>query len=178
MTLPNILTLARLALIVPILVLLSLDYNLTAFGLYIICAATDYIDGMVARKYNQITPFGTFLDPIVDKILVASILIALVGNGSLTGLWIAPVILILAREILISGLREFLGPYNIQMPVTRLAKWKTATQMIALGLLIIGPPMPPALIAGQALLAAAALITVITGWGYMKAGLEHIRKMT
>ena len=181
LSLPNILTLSRIVAL-PFLVALlwwpgwTTGY-LFAFVLYAVMALTDYFDGYLARKLNQISPFGTFLDPISDKISVGALLVLLVEFDRLQGLWILPVILILTREFLISGLREFLGPQNVQLPVTQLAKWKTAIQMVALGLLILGPIVPLALELGQWGLLLAAVITVMTGWGYMKAGLEVMRKM-
>lgn len=131
----------------------------------------------MARKFNQISAFGTFLDPIADKIFVGALLILLVAFDRLEELWLLPVIAIFFREFLISGLREFLGPHDVQMPVTKLAKWKTTFQMLSLGFLILGPVLPHVLMIGQYALLLAALLTVITGWGYMKAGMDVIRKM-
>ncbi len=148
-----------------------------AITLYILSALSDFLDGWVARKYNQISAFGTFLDPISDKIFVACILIALVDIGTLSGLWTIPVIVIFTREFLISGLREYLGPHNIQMPVTKLAKWKTTFQMLALGLLVAAPLGFNLLDGGRIALIIAAALTVITGWGYLRVGLDHMRKM-
>ena len=142
-----------------------------ALGLYALSAITDFFDGYLARNMNIVSPFGTFLDPIADKVFVAVILIALVDIGRLGELWVIPVIIIFTREFLVSGMREFLGPKNVKMPVTQLAKWKTTFQMIALGVLIYGGEL---LLIGQGLLALAALLTVITGWGYLKTGLKHI----
>jgi CDP-diacylglycerol--glycerol-3-phosphate 3-phosphatidyltransferase len=179
--LPNILTLLRIALILPMTALFFLEntWGLTAvsinMGLYIIAALTDFLDGWLARKLNVISPLGTFLDPISDKILVGCLLVLLVGFGRLEGLWMLPVLVIMTREFLVSGLREYLGPHNVQMPVTKLAKWKTAVQMLALGFLVAGPAAPSVLMAGQGLLCLAALITAVTGWGYLKAGLAHMR---
>lgn len=183
MNIPNILTIVRILLIVPIAWCFYLEADLgpsatwIAFALYVIASVTDFLDGIIARKLNQITAFGTFLDPISDKIFVAAVLILLVGFGRLDGVWMIPVIVIFTREFLISGLREFLGPHNVQMPVTKLAKWKTASQMLALGFIILGPALPYVLMTGQTLLLIAALLTVITGWGYMKLGMDVMRKM-
>ena len=179
--LPNILTFSRIALIPLMAALFFLEstWGLTAvylnIALYIIAALTDYFDGYFARKWQVVSPLGTFLDPISDKIMVACLLVLLVGFDRLEGLWMIPVLVILTREFLISGLREFLGPKNIQVPVTNLAKWKTTAQMLALGLLIAGPLSASILLAGQIMLALAALLTAITGWGYLKAGLAHLR---
>jgi len=172
--LPNILTISRMALLPVLIWLLYIDESWaiwSALGLYALSAITDFLDGYLARKMNIVSPFGTFLDPIADKVFVAVILIALVDLGRLEGLWIIPVIIIFTREFLVSGMREFLGPKNIKMPVTKLAKWKTTFQMIALGVLIYGGH---ALFLGQALLSLAALLTIITGWGYLKTGLKHL----
>ena len=183
LNLPNILTIARIILLPFMLACFFLEeeIGLTAtwicFTLYIIASLTDFLDGVIARKLNQITPFGTFLDPISDKIFVGCLMVMLLAFERLDGLWILPVLLILFREFLISGLREFLGPHDVQMPVTKLAKWKTTLQMLSLGFLILAPTLRYAIEVGQWMLAGAALLTLITGWGYMKAGLEVIKKM-
>lgn len=179
-TIPNILTIARMAFLPALIGLFYMEPTWGAvaawwaFGLYAVAAITDFLDGWIARKFNQITPFGTFLDPISDKVFVAAMLIILVGFDRLPGLWMLPVILILSREFLVSGLREFLGSKDVQMPVTQLAKWKTTVQMVATGLLIIGPYVPYGLVSGQILLLVAAIITVYTGWIYLRSGFKHI----
>ena len=143
--LANILTISRLILLPVLIILFFLEAQWGALAawlallVYIIAAITDFYDGYVARKLDQITPFGTFLDPISDKIFVSTMLILLVAFDRITGLWLFLPIAIFAREFLISGLREFLGPKDVKVPVTFLAKWKTATQMLSLGFLIIGP---------------------------------------
>ena len=177
LTIPTILTLARLV-VLPLLVWLILtNQPWAAFGLYVLGALTDFLDGYLARKLDQITPFGTFLDPIADKIYVCAIFVALVANGVLSGVALIAVIIIFSREFLISGLREFLGPYNVQMPVTKLAKWKTATQMLATGALLLVGALPFIDIAGLALLYIAAVLTVITGYSYMKTGLAAMKTL-
>ena len=183
LNIPNTLTLSRM-LMLPVFIWLffmegswGAQAAWIAFGLYILAALTDFADGYLARKLKQITPLGIFLDPISDKIFVAVLLIALVAFGRLPDLWIIPVLIIMARELLVSGLREFLGPHNVKLPVTNLAKWKTAAQMIALGALIIGPYLPHALFGGQILLCFAAAITALTGWDYLKVTLDHMKKM-
>lgn len=178
--LANILTFSRLLLLPVMIALFYLEASWGAvaawlcFIVFVLSAITDFFDGYVARKYNQITPFGTFLDPISDKIFVATLLVLLVAFGRITGFWILLVLLIFAREFLVSGLREYLGPKNIQMPVSALAKWKTAAQMAATGFLILGPYAPFALPIGLWLLLAAALLTIITGAQYLQAGIRHI----
>jgi cardiolipin synthase len=180
--LPNILTISRIVLLPVLIGLIFLPGEAAAWAalwVYIFCAVTDFLDGWLARRYGTTSNFGTFLDPISDKILVISLLMVLAAFDRLDGLWIVPAIIIVAREFLVSGLREFLGPQNITVPVSRLAKWKTGVQMTALGFLVIGDYgnslFPHVLLIGQILLTAAALITLHTGWGYIKAGYRHIR---
>lgn len=190
--LPNILTISRIVLL-PVLIGLFFvpgeTAAWTALWVYIFCAVTDFFDGYLARMLNITSNFGTFLDPISDKILVASLLIALATFDRLDGFWMVPAIIIMMREFLIAGLREFLGPQNVKVPVSKLAKWKTAFQMTALGFLVIGDygddtmqsvfgflsdNVVGALLTGQILLTIAAAITVFTGWNYLKAGAKHI----
>jgi cardiolipin synthase len=191
--LPNILTISRIVLL-PVMIALfffpGTTAAWTALWIYVFCAVTDFFDGYLARKFGTTSNFGTFLDPISDKILVSSLLIALAAFDRLDGLWMVPAIIILMREFLIAGLREYLGPQNIKVPVSKLAKWKTGVQMTALGFLVIGDygdgvmdtvfgvlangDAVGALLTGQILLAIAAVITVITGWNYLKVGFKHI----
>jgi cardiolipin synthase (CMP-forming) len=180
--LPNILTISRIVLLPVLIALFFVDGACAAWvalWLYIFCAATDFFDGWVARKYNITSGIGTFLDPISDKIMVAALLLALAAFDRLEGVWMIPAIIILSREFLIAGLREYLGPQNIKVPVSRLAKWKTGLQMTALGFLVIGDYgntiVPHTLLVGQILLALAAIITLMTGWNYLKVGLKHIK---
>ena len=126
----------------------------------------------MARQYNIQSAFGTFLDPIADKIFIGVLIVALAALGRVEGLWIIPALIIITREFLISGLREYLGPKNIQMPVSNLAKWKTTIQMIALGFLVYGGSL---LTVGQVALCFAAILTVITGYSYVKIGFKHIK---
>ncbi len=174
-TIPNILTLSRLAVLPLIIVCIMQGWIWGAFGLYAAAALTDYLDGWIARKLNQASAFGTFLDPIADKVFVAALLVVFTATGRLPDIWIATVIIILAREFLVSGLREYLGPKNIRVPVSNLAKWKTALQMIATGILIIGPYDTLFMDGGRWGMAIAALLTVITGWTYMKEGMKYLR---
>ncbi len=180
--LPNILTISRVVLLPVLIGLFFVQGSTAAWGalwIYIFCAVTDFFDGYIARKYGSTSNFGTFLDPISDKIMVAALLLALATFDRLDGLWMIPAIIILSREFLIAGLREFLGPRNVKVPVSRLAKWKTGFQMTALGFLVIGnygdSIVPNTLLIGQVLLSIAAVITLITGWNYLKAGLQHIK---
>lgn len=180
--LPNLLTISRIALLPVLIGLFFVPESWaawTALWVYIFCAVTDFLDGWLARKYGSTSKFGTFLDPISDKIMVACLLLVMVGFDRLPGLWMIPALIIFTREFLISGLREFLGPQNIQVPVSKLAKWKTTVQMVALGFLVIGDygntVLPHTLLIGQIGLTVAAVITIITGWNYLKIGFQHIR---
>ncbi|MCB9996549.1 MAG: CDP-diacylglycerol--glycerol-3-phosphate 3-phosphatidyltransferase [Rhodospirillales bacterium] len=175
--LANILTLGRLALLPFIIVLLSLPFGWAAWAcltLYAAAAVTDFLDGWVARKYDQITPFGTFMDPISDKIFVVTILMMLIAVDRISGIFVLAVIVILAREFTVSGLREFLGPKEVKLPVTNLAKWKTTVQMIATGCLIVGPYDFTLQVIGLAGITAAAALTAYTGWLYVQSAKEHI----
>ncbi len=178
---PNILTLARLALLPPMIVLFFLPLEWAAWiclGLYVVGAVTDFLDGWIARRFNMTSEFGAMMDPISDKIFVVTIMLMLIAVGRIEGLMVLSVVIIIIREFTVSGLREYLGPKGITLPVTNLAKWKTALQMGALGFLIIGPYLFWAYILGSAALIGAALLTLITGWIYLKAGLDHIRQIT
>jgi len=176
--LANILTISRLVLLPFIIALFFIPEAWAAWsclGLYIIGALTDFLDGWVARKFDQISAFGKFMDPIADKIFVVTVLFMLVAADRITGIWVLAVVIILAREFLVSGIREYLGPKNIQLPVTPLAKWKTAVQMLATGLLIMAPYSALATLTGRISLSVAVVLTVITGWNYLKSSLEHIK---
>ncbi|MBB5373148.1 CDP-diacylglycerol--glycerol-3-phosphate 3-phosphatidyltransferase [Acidocella aromatica] len=182
--LPNVLTLSRIGAI-PLLVLLAalrgpLPDFLAAL-VFTLAGITDYLDGYLARERKQLSDFGRMLDPIADKLLVGATLMALVGFGRLPAYGLYPAIVIMLREILVSGLREYLAEIRVGLPVTKLAKWKTGVQMVALGLLLLGGDgarvmglgsLPMDWIGGTLLWLAAAL-TLITGWDYLTAGLRH-----
>jgi CDP-diacylglycerol--glycerol-3-phosphate 3-phosphatidyltransferase/cardiolipin synthase len=186
LTLPNILTLSRIV-AVPLLVYLLwkpswYDYAIT-FGLYCLVGITDYFDGYVARAQGTVSRLGVFLDPIADKIMVAAVLIMLISSRQASGepvihdFHIVPALIILLREIAVSGLREFLAGLQISLPVSRLAKWKTTFQLVALGALILGGAVPQWLWVhnvGLASLWAAAALTLLTGWDYLRVGLKHM----
>lgn len=183
-TVPNVLTLSRIFSIPVLVVLFYIDAPWAAWaalGLYTLACLTDYLDGYLARRWDQISAFGRFLDPVSDKIFVATILVLLVGFERLPGVWMIPALVIMIREFAISGLREFLGAANVSVPVTHLAKWKTTLQMVALGFLVVGPygvpVFAPTLEFGRWALGLAAILTVVTGWEYLKVGLKHIRTM-
>ena len=182
--LPNLLTLSRICAI-PLLV--ALAYVGTGWGdvaacaVFSIAAITDYFDGKIARDRQMTSAFGRMLDPIADKLLVAAALMLLAGLGRLSPLGLLPAIVIMLREILVSGLREYLASLRVGMPVTKLAKWKTGFQMGALGVLMAGDSGGAALglgflpvsALGEAGLWVAAALTLLTGWDYMQAGLHH-----
>lgn len=179
---PNILTILRIALI-PVIVALfyaSSDRALLwAFGLYALAALTDYLDGWFARKFKAVSALGRFLDPIADKLLIATLLLLLTSFGRITGLHVIGAIIILLREMMVADLRGYLGMMNVPIPVSKLSKWKTAVQMIALGLLIVMPmvtvwPMVFEIFT-LTLFWVAVILTAITGCDYLKSGLKHIR---
>ena len=184
LTLPNALTLSRVA-VIPVFVALffleSATGQWTACGVFTLAAITDFVDGYVARARGQLSAFGRFLDPVADKVLIASALLMMVGFGQIGELTIIPAIIILCREIMVSGLREYLASLSVGLPVSRLAKWKTTIQMVAIGILILGnsahPVLPetiPVRIIGETGLWIAAGITIITGYDYLRAGLRHM----
>ncbi|HVR89509.1 MAG TPA: CDP-diacylglycerol--glycerol-3-phosphate 3-phosphatidyltransferase [Novosphingobium sp.] len=195
LTLPNLLTLSRIV-TVPLLVTLlwwpgwELGYGL-GFVVYCLMGLTDYFDGYVARSYGAVSKLGAFLDPIADKIMVAAVILVLAAQGILTGPYVGDMhviagLVILIREIAVSGLREFLGGLQVSMPVSKLAKWKTTFQLVSLGALILGAALPGWTVVvsdlavniphtvGLTTLWAAAALTVITGWDYLRVGLKHM----
>ncbi len=179
-SLPNLLTLLRIF-IIPVLVgVMYFDNAMArwiALGLYSVACITDYFDGYLARHFNEVSPLGRFLDPIADKLLVAAVILMLSGDGRISGLVLLPGLVILCREILVSGLREYLAEIRVPMPVSKLAKWKTVIQMLALGFLIVGdagPEILPTRLIGEVGIWAAALLTFITGYDYLQRGLKHM----
>jgi len=186
LTLPNLLTLSRI-LAVPILVFLLWrpswwDFGIT-FVLYCLVGITDYFDGYLARAQGTVSRLGQFLDPIADKIMVVSVIAMLVTTRQhgavplIEGFHIVPALVILLREITVSGLREFLAGLQVSVPVSALAKWKTALQMFALGALILSgavPQLPWVHLVGLVSLWGAAVLTVVTGWDYLRVGLKHM----
>ena len=186
LTLPNILTLSRIF-AVPLLVFLLwkpswFDYAIT-FGLYCLVGITDYFDGYLARTQGTVSRLGMFLDPIADKIMVAAVIVMLVSSRNSSGepiihsFHIVPALVILLREIIVSGLREFLAGLQVSVPVSQLAKWKTTLQLVSLGALILGgavPQFPWVHTVGLISLWAAAVLTLVTGWDYLRVGLKHM----
>ena len=185
-SLPNLLTYGRIV-AVPLMVLcffvegrlVASDFaRWTALAIFVIASITDYFDGYLARRWQQSSELGRMLDPIADKLLVSVALLLLAAEGSIAGwsLWAA--IIILCREILVSGLREHLAGVKVSVPVSQLAKWKTTLQLIAIGFLLAGPAgdkiMPYISETGIVLLWVSALITLYTGWDYFRSGLRHV----
>ena len=185
MNLPNLLTLSRIAAI-PLLVALVVwrtpAGDLLACVLFALAGITDWLDGRIARQRKLHSDLGRMLDPIADKLLVGATLMVLAGTQRLSWLGLYPAIIIMCREILVSGLREYLAGLRVGLPVTRLAKWKTGLQMVALGLLLAGDDGARLLglavlhvtAMGGAMLFLAAALTLITGWDYLMAGLHHV----
>ena len=180
--LPNMLTYARIvavpALVACFFFLEGDNARWLAFTIFTIAGITDFFDGYLARAWQQQSSLGAMLDPIADKLLVGATLMVLVANQSISGWSLLAAIIILSREILVSGLREFLAELDVSVPVTQLAKIKTTTQLVALGFLIVGPAgdfiSPWITTIGLSLLWVSALITLYTGYDYLKASLDHV----
>lgn len=177
---PNVLTYARIAAVPALVACLFIGGETgrwAAFWLFAGAAATDWLDGYLARRLEQQSTLGRMLDPIADKLIVGAALIMLVHDRTIDGWSIWAAIVILCREILVSGLREFLAELNVQVRVTNLAKWKTGVQMVALAALIAGPAgdkmLPGLSTTGIGLLWLAAGLTLWTGYDYLKAGFRH-----
>jgi cardiolipin synthase len=179
-SLPNLLTLSRIGLIPVLLLLLYLNEpwaRWTALVLFTLAGITDWLDGYLARNRGQVSSIGRFLDPIADKLLVSAVILLLVAVDSITGLVLLPALVILCREILVSGLREYLAGIQVPVPVSNLAKWKTVIQMVALGFLIVGdsgPDFLPVQLIGEGGLWLAAALTLVTGYDYLSHGLKHM----
>jgi cardiolipin synthase len=189
---PNLLTYARIVAVPAVVACLywqdilqgGIWLRWVAVTLFIAAGITDFLDGYLARKWGEFSSFGRMLDPIADKLLVASCLLMLAADGTIRGwsLWAA--IVILCREILVSGLREYLAELRVSIPVTALAKWKTTLQLVAIGFLLAGEAgdaILPALTSiglstfiGLSLLWVSAVLTLYTGWDYFRAGVRHL----
>src|SRR6266566_8890498 len=184
--LPNLLTYGRIAAIPAVVACLYWQeipqhgewLRWIALAIFIAAGVTDILDGYFARKWGELTTFGRMLDPIADKLLVASCLFMLAFDGTIQGVHVWAGIVILCREILVSGLREYLAELRVSVPVTKLAKWKTTLQLVAIGFLLAGEAgdaiVPVVTQTGIALLWLSALLTLYTGWDYLQAGLHHL----
>lgn len=180
LTLPNVLTLSRIAMIPAIIAAFYLPApatNWVTLAIFALAGVTDYFDGYFARARNQFSAFGRFLDPIADKLLVTAIILMMVATGRIDGIHVLAAMVILCREIFISGLREFLAGVHVGVPVSQLAKWKTMTQFVALGLLLVGDAagFVAAREIGFAALWLATSLTLWTGYDYWRASLQHMR---
>lgn len=186
LSLPNLLTLSRIVAVPALVALLWWPSWHTGFGLafalYCLMGLTDYFDGYLARAQGAVSKLGVFLDPIADKIMVAAVILMLVGTrhndiAVITGVHIIAALIILLREIAVSGLREFLAGLQVSLPVSRLAKWKTALQLVSFGALILAGALPALgwiKLVGLVSLWGAAALTLVTGWDYLRAGLRHM----
>lgn len=181
LNLPNALTLSRIAVIPPLVALFYWDHPFAgwaACGLFTLAGITDFLDGYLARSMRQLSRLGRMLDPIADKLLVASAILMLVAFDQAP---VLPSLVILCRELVVSGLREFLAELSVGVPVTRLAKWKTVIQMVAIGFLLVGeagpvfyPPYVTTVLVGEILLWIGAGLTIVTGFDYLRVGLKHM----
>ncbi len=179
---PNLLTYGRVA-AVPVVVGCLFWSEIgwmrwVALGVFVAAGITDFLDGYLARALSQQSALGQMLDPIADKLLVAAVLMMLVADHTIVSYSLSAAIIILCREILVSGLREFLADLKVSIPVSRIAKWKTTLQLVALGFLIAGPSgdelLPGTTLIGLTLFWVSALLTLYTGWDYLKAGLKQM----
>ena len=187
---PNLLTYARIVAVPLVVLCFYLEGELQtqerssdwvrwlALGIFVAASITDFFDGYLARAWDQSSSLGRMLDPIADKLLVAACLLLLSADGTIAGWSTWAAIIILSREILVSGLREYLAELKVSVPVTQLAKWKTTLQMVAIGFLLAGPAgeaiLPMSRQIGLTLLWMAALVTLYTGYDYFRAGLKHV----
>lgn len=181
LSLPNVLTYLRIAAVPALVACLTLlegdTARLMAFGFFVGACLTDWLDGYLARAWEQQSALGRMLDPIADKLLVGAALLMLVHDNTIDGVSIWAAVIVLCREILVSGLREYLAELNVKVHVTQLAKWKTSVQMVALAVLLIGPTMTPYHVGltniGIGFLWVAALLTLWTGYDYLRSALRH-----
>jgi len=185
LALPNLLTYGRIAAVPAVVACMYWDMmqpadwlRWTALVIFIAAGVTDILDGYFARMWSQQSTLGRMLDPIADKLLVASCLLLLAADSTIRGWSIWAAVVILCREILVSGLREYLAELRVSVPVTRLAKWKTALQLVAVGFLLAGGAgdaiLPVVTPIGLSLLWLSALLTLYTGWDYFRAGVRHL----
>ena len=174
---PNLLTGFRIAVIPFLIAAYYLEPPWSTWGpvlLFVTASATDWFDGALARAWNAGTKLGQFMDPIADKLLVVAVILMFAVDGRIEGIHVVPAIVIMCREIFVSGLREFLAFRNAEMPVSLLAKWKTATQMTALTVLML--PFVEAQLPGLVLFWIAAALALQTGWAYFRIAMPHLRE--
>lgn len=180
--LPNVLTYGRVV-AVPVVVACmfwpeEFWMRWAAFAVFAVAGITDFFDGYLARAWSQQSTLGRMLDPIADKLLVAATLLMLVADRTIQSWDIWAAIVILSREILVSGLREYLAELRVSVPVSTVAKWKTTLQIVAIGFLVVGPAgefiLPGTVLIGEVLLWISAILTLYTGYDYFRAGIHHI----
>lgn len=178
--LPNILTVSRILAIPAICAAFFLPGAWSAWiplALFAAAGITDWFDGYLARKWGQMSDLGRFLDPVADKLLVAAVILMLIAFERIDRITCLAAVVIMCREITVTGLREFLAELRVKVPVSRLAKWKTTVQLIALAILIVGdygPAEIPVRLLGEIGLWLAAILTIYTGWDYFQTGLRHM----
>ncbi|WP_341760613.1 CDP-diacylglycerol--glycerol-3-phosphate 3-phosphatidyltransferase [Candidatus Endowatersipora endosymbiont of Watersipora subatra] len=185
-SIPNLLTYARIAIVPAVVLCFDLSERMNssdierwyALALFVFASISDFLDGFLARVWKQTSSLGRILDPIADKLLISVSLLLLAADGTIAGFSIWAAVVILSREILVSGLREFLADIKVGIPATQLAKWKTTLQMIAIGFLIVGPAgdkiLPRSTDIGLALLWISAIVTLYSGYDYFSSGLKQI----
>ncbi|MGL1919500.1 MAG: CDP-diacylglycerol--glycerol-3-phosphate 3-phosphatidyltransferase [Hyphomicrobiales bacterium] len=180
---PNILTMFRIVAVAAIIICFYFEGDTArwiAVGIYVVAGITDFLDGYIARKWNMQSDLGRMLDPIADKLLISIVLLMLAAYGSvgMANFSIIPAVIILSREILLSGLREYLAQLHVSVPVSTLAKWKTTVQMLSLGFLLAGEAgdkvLPYNTEIGLTLLWLAAALTVYTAYDYLRIGIQHV----
>ncbi|MDJ0931554.1 CDP-diacylglycerol--glycerol-3-phosphate 3-phosphatidyltransferase [Breoghania sp.] len=181
LSLPNLLTYGRILAVPAVAACFYVPGNAarwTALGIFVAAAITDFFDGYLARMWKQQSALGRMLDPIADKLLVSVCLLVLAAEGTVGNWSLIPAIVILCREILVSGLREFLAELQVSVPVTKMAKYKTTTQLVAIGFLLAGPAgdkiLPGTTLIGLTLLWISGLLTLYTGYDYFRAGIGHL----
>ncbi len=179
MNLPNILTMSRIILIPLIVMLILSDTQANhwfAFGLYVFAALTDFFDGYFARRWQIVSALGRMLDPIADKLIVGALLIVFAYNGAFDMSLTYAAVLIMLREIAVSGLREFLGGEQITVHVSEVAKYKTTVQLVALGAIMLLPVVPNLDLSAYAMMWLATGLTVYTGYDYFRRAWPHLSK--
>lgn len=179
-SLPNLLTISRILAIPAICAAFYLPGAWSAWlplGLFAAAGITDWFDGYLARKWGQMSDLGRFLDPVADKLLVCAVIMMLIAFERIDKITLLAAVVIMCREITVTGLREFLAELRVKVPVSQLAKWKTTVQLIALGFLMVGqygPGWLPVRLIGEVMIWVAALLTLYTGWDYLVTGLRHM----
>ena len=179
---PNILSFLRIGLVPFLIAFLMVDnrkVRIWAVIVFVVACLTDYLDGYIARTFSQVSRLGKVLDPVADKLLIASTLVLLTGIGIIHGIHVVPAILIICREITLSGIREFLSESRVSIPVSKLAKGKTMVQMVSLILLLVAHTYDMEIVqqAGLWSLWIASFLSIITAWNYIKQTYVYIKAL-